>query len=129
MEIKSRELSKEDFFQLFQTLKPQPIKYFNLFLAITAALLVSAAVKGALVHLYAQHQMGLAQQAMQTFNDSLTQAQQQAERQAIQRHQAEQARAEVRVRCFALRREYAAEPSLALHAAMAQTCTKAGINY
>lgn len=75
MDIKGRDLSKDDFYQLFQELRPAPINYFNLFLAITCALLISAAIQAGVAHLYFQHQLSTAQDqaraSIQQFEQSL----------------------------------------------------------
>lgn len=133
MEIKSRDLSKDDFFLLFQELRPVPINYFNLFLAITAALLLSSAVQAAVLHLYTQHQLSKLQDAtkvsVQQFNQSITTAQGIADSRASQRIEAQQVKLQAREQCFESRREYAANSTPANHASMAQACTNAAMPY
>lgn len=133
MNFESRELSKDDFYSLFQQLRPQPFNYFNFFLAMSAALIFSSLVVGVAAHIYMQHQIGEAQQAaalsIQKFNESLEREREKADRLAYQRRLDEQNRVNQRSQCFELRQQYTAQPTPAVHATMAQACTRAGISY
>lgn len=129
MEINSRNLSQDDFYELISSLKPQPVNYFNIFLTITAAILFSSAIQAGAVFLYAQHQIDLVNQQAQVVTQQLQQSQARADDQVKKLQQQQLLQQDLRESCFDIRREYAGNPSAANHAAMAQACTNAGMPY